>query len=313
MKRLAGSMAWLALVLSAAAAHAETPDELFRRGRTLAAAQRYAEACPLLAESVKAEPGIGARLWLGECYEKTGRLASALAEFKAAAAEAGARKDDRAKVATRRAAALEPRVPRILVSAAEGVTLTVDGAPVAADVADPADAGLHTIVATAPGFSRWSGSVSVPDAPGTVTVNVPALEPVRREVEPALVAPAPVTPPPTQVVVNTPGLNPMRIASIATGAVGLAALGGGVFLGLQAKTTYDSSNQGGHCVDNACDTTGKDLRRSATSMATLSTIAFASAGAAIASSIVLFVLSPSTTITPAVSPREAGMALSHRF
>lgn len=315
MKRVSIGLATLALMSIASSARAETPDELFRRGRALAAEQRYSEACPLLAESVKAEPGVGARLWLGECYEKTGRLASALAEFKAAAAQSAERKDEREKVATRHALAIEPRVPRILVVAPEGVTLTVDDTEVAATIADPVDAGLHTITASAPGFVRWTVSVSVPDAPGTITVNVPVLEPEAH----AAPAPAPVVSPvapvapTTQVVVHTPGLNPLKIASIATGAVGLAALGGGVFLGLQAKSTYDSSNQGGHCVNNACDASGKDLRSSANGMATLSTIAFASAGAAIASSIVLFVLAPSTTVTPSIGTHEAGLSLAQRF
>jgi hypothetical protein len=291
-------------------AYAETPDQLFERGRSLAVAQRYAEACPLLAESVKAEAGIGARLWLGECYEKTGRLASALAEFKAAAEQARTRHDAREKVAGRRVAGLEPRVPRIVVAAPEGVVLSIDGVAAAAGVADPVDAGLHTVTAAAEGFVKWSASVSVPD--GVVTVNVPPLAPVTVAEEPPAPRAPPARAPERPVIVSSPGLGPMKIASIATGALGLAALGGGVFLGLQAKSTYDDSNQG-HCVENACDVAGKDLRRSATSMATLSTIAFAGAGAALASSIVLFVLSPSTTLVPSAGPRDAGLSITTRF
>lgn len=300
----------------ASTAHAETPEELFQRGRTLATQQRYADACPLLAESVKREPGIGARLWLAECYEKTGRLASALAEFKAAAAQAGERKDEREKVATRRAVALEPRVPRIVVVAADGVILTLDDAATRAGVADPVDAGLHTIIASAPGYAPWSVSVSVPDNPGTVTVNVPAFEPAPEAPRTLSPSPAPAAPPaPVTSEVPPPrsGLGALKIASIATGVAGVAALGGGIVFGLSAKSQYDASNANGHCVQNACDSTGKDLRRSATSTATLSTVAFAGAGAAIASSIVLFVLAPSTSVAPAVGPHEAGLSLARRF
>jgi hypothetical protein len=302
----------LASLASASAAHAETPEELFQRGRSLAVAQRYAEACPLLAASVKAEPGVGARLWLAECYEKTGRLASALAEFKTAATQAAERNDDRQKVATRRAAALERRVPRLMVVAEDGVTLALDEATVDAGTAGPVDAGLHTIAATAPGFVPWTVSVTVPETPGTVTVNVPALEP--EAVAPAPVAPTPpAAPPPARVVVRASGVGGMKIASIATGAIGLAALGGGLFFGLEAKSTYASSSENGHCVHDACDAMGKDLRRSATSMATLSTVAFAGAGVAAVSSIVLFVLAPSTSVAPAVGPHEAGLSLTRRF
>jgi serine/threonine-protein kinase len=309
--------ALLASLASASAAHAETPDELFQRGRSLAVANHYAEACPLLAASVKAEPGIGARLWLAECYEKTGRLASALAEFQSAAAQAAEHDDDRQKVALRRASALEPRVPRLMVAAADGVTLTLDDALVDAGTAGPVDAGLHTIAATAPGFVRWTVSVAVPQTPGIVTVNVPALEPEAVAPAPAPAAAAPPAPlpepAPAPVLVRSSGLGGMKIASLATGAIGLAALGGGVFFGLQASSTYASSNENGHCVQDACDSTGKDLRRSATSMATLSTVAFAGAGVAIASSIVLFVLAPSTSVAPAVGPHEAGLSLTRRF
>lgn len=317
MKRravLGASLLASAFLASTTPAGAETADELFERGRALAVAQRFAEACPVLAESVRIEPGIGARLWLGECYEKMGRLASALSEFKAAAAHAGQHKDDREKVAVRRASALDARVSRVLVLAPEGVSLTVDGTPTAAGVADPVDAGLHTVVATAPGFARWSASVFVPSTPGTVTVNVPALEPQADAPPAPAPPPAPATPVrPTPVAAQVPGVAPLRIASLASGALGVAALGGGVFLGLRAKATYDSSNEDGHCVDNACDAAGKDLRRSATQTATLSTIAFAGAGVALATSVVFFVLSPSTTVSPAVGPTEAGAGIAHRF
>jgi hypothetical protein len=48
-------------------------------------------------------------------------------------------------------------------------------------------------------------------------------------------------------------------------------------------------------------------------MATLSTVAFAGAGVAAVSSIVLFVLAPSTSVAPAVGPHEAGLSLTRRF
>lgn len=327
MKSRLGVAVLAGITLFATAAAADTSaDALFAKGKALVAARRYAEACPVLAESVRIEPGIGARLWLGDCLEKSGQPNPAYAEFDAAARAAAARKDDREKVALRLRDALRPKVTLVSVivqSPIGGFELKQDGVVLTAEDLDrprPIAAGVHTFSASAPGRKEWSVSVTIPTQPDTTAVNVPILE-VAPVLEPVIAAPAPApAPSPSRTLIiertreeASSRSTPWRIAALAVGAVGIAALGGGVFLGFQAKATYDSSNRGGHCVNDACDAEGKGLRQDATSMATLSTIAVAGAGGALAASVLMYLFAPTTTVAPRVGPTEAGLYATHRF
>ncbi len=62
---------------------------LFEEARQLMSAGHYAEACPKLEESQRIDPGSGTLMNLADCYERTGRIASAWGAFLDA--EAGAR------------------------------------------------------------------------------------------------------------------------------------------------------------------------------------------------------------------------------
>src|SRR5580700_11230615 len=86
-------------------------DALFNAGRSLLEAGEYSDACPKFAESQKLAPGLGVTLYLADCYERLGRTASALAEFRRAVTIALARGDARGTVAEQRASSLEGRVP----------------------------------------------------------------------------------------------------------------------------------------------------------------------------------------------------------
>src|SRR5580692_10449432 len=86
-------------------------DALFNAGRSLLEAGEYTDACPKFAESQKLAPGLGVTLYLADCYERVGRTASALAEFRRAIVIAAARGDRRQSIAEERAANLLDRVP----------------------------------------------------------------------------------------------------------------------------------------------------------------------------------------------------------
>src|SRR5690349_18302425 len=84
-----------------------TAEALFADGRRLMNIGDYATACPKLAASQRLDPGIGTALNLADCYEKSGRFASAWAEFRGAVTAAHtAGSSDREQLASDRAQAL---------------------------------------------------------------------------------------------------------------------------------------------------------------------------------------------------------------
>src|SRR4051812_30487974 len=113
---------WLVAVaqLSASAASAQEASDkaaaeaLYQLAERAMAAGKYAEACPKFEASAKLDPGVGTLLFLGDCQEKLGKLASAWATFREAKALASSRGDsERSALAELRATALQPRLSHI--------------------------------------------------------------------------------------------------------------------------------------------------------------------------------------------------------
>src|SRR6185295_3075071 len=92
----------------------------------------YAEACPKLAESQRLDPGGGTLLNLGLCHAGQGRTATAWAELREALGQA--RRDgrtDRAEIAGKKLAEIEPGLCRLTVAVASdaraaGVEIKLD-------------------------------------------------------------------------------------------------------------------------------------------------------------------------------------------
>jgi hypothetical protein len=191
LKRSGVGAMFFAFALSAmpSLARADGSDEasaraLFSEGRKLVDAGNYAEACPKFEDSFRLDPGIGTSFNLADCLERIGRTSSAWARFlDVAAATKLAGQGDRERVARARAAALEPKLVRLVLdvdSPAPGLVVLRDGIVVGQatwGIAVPVDPGEHLVEATAPGRSKWSGSVTAPDSPTTVSLLVPALAP----------------------------------------------------------------------------------------------------------------------------------------
>jgi hypothetical protein len=155
---------------------------LFSEARKLAAAGDYAAACPKFEDSYRLDPGIGTSFNLADCYEHSGRIASAWARFlDVAAATKAAGQADRERVARARADALAPKLARMTLEVdakAPGVSVIRDGIAVGAAawrVAVPVDPGPHVIEASAPGRVAWKTTVAVKEGPDAVTVVVPDL------------------------------------------------------------------------------------------------------------------------------------------
>src|SRR5689334_5813891 len=75
---------------------------LFNEGRSLMATGRFDAAAERFRGAQALTPGVGILLNLGECYEKTGRLASAFGSYSEAFVLARRVGDDRANEAKRR-------------------------------------------------------------------------------------------------------------------------------------------------------------------------------------------------------------------
>ncbi|MBV9948073.1 MAG: hypothetical protein JOZ69_14555 [Myxococcales bacterium] len=244
---------------------------LFEEGRMLVANNQFAAACPKFAESQRLDPGIGTELWLADCYENNGQTASAWVTFKEAAAAAALVHDQREGIARSRVAALEGRVPRLMIvvppSLAEtGLEIRRDGVPIshAAWGLDlPVDPGVHTVSASAPGRTPWSTTVLVAAAT-PLQVTIPAAleaaprppeqaEPRSRPDSAASAGSAEVAPTPPQGQGRAE--RPIGVALAAAGVAGLAT---GTYFSFDAKATYDASNRDGHCnASNQCDPSGK--------------------------------------------------------
>src|SRR5581483_7068571 len=143
-------------------------EQLFKEARELAKGNRWTEACPKFEASLHYDPVLGTRLNLATCYEHIGKLASAWGLYKDAAERARKAGDaKRAAYAQKQAAALEPRLPRLSISAPPhppaGFTIKRDDSAVDAAEFGTAlyvDPGSHTVTASAPGFEDRSITVS---------------------------------------------------------------------------------------------------------------------------------------------------------
>jgi hypothetical protein len=320
--RTLASAGLLAVALFGAPAYADetiladltTANALFQEGKALLDARRYAEACPKLELAQRLVAGIGVTLYLGDCYEQTGRLTPAWREFDKARTQAEAKHDPRARIARERADRLWPRLPKwtLVVSPSvdvPGLVVTADGAPVDHDaygVERPTEAGTHRIRVIAPNRVPWETSVEVPATPGSLRIEIPRLAASMAGTVTPSTAPAPeqresgASPSPT---VERPDASPhverstrahtQRVAGMAVFGLGVVGIGAGAVFGLQAKSQMDASNASGHCQANDhCDATGLAARSDALTKATLSTVGFVGGLACMAGGAVLFLTAP---------------------
>ncbi|HEU4536208.1 MAG TPA: hypothetical protein VFS00_18920, partial [Polyangiaceae bacterium] len=163
----------LALAVGAAPARAQVTAEakagaetLFRRALDLMERDQTAEACPLFEEVVRVTGGLGAEFELAKCYEKAGRVASALGLYREVSQRDRGR---RAKEAAAAAERLEPSLAHLTIevpataAALPGLEVRRDGRPVRREawgVSIPVDPGEHRIEASA-GKARWTAQVAL--------------------------------------------------------------------------------------------------------------------------------------------------------
>ena len=241
---------------SARADEAVSPArQLFLDARKLAADGKYAEACPKFEESLRLEVGVGTQFNLADCWEHIGRTASARALFLGAAATAkGAGQVDREQVLRERAAALEPRLSKVVIEVlATDKKLVVkrNDLPLEEESWGKAvamDPGKYTLSARAPGKQIWEKQIELTAATPLLTIQVPelaALPPPKPtaaeaaadaealEAAPAASKKAPLQPaPPATETDRGPGLN---YRAITVAGLGLGAITVGAVMGLRYR------------------------------------------------------------------------------
>lgn len=320
MRRVSYAFGLLVLSLAqAAAAQSSKPggnraaaEALFNQGRDLMAAGRYVEACPKFEASQQLDPGLGTMLNLAECYEKTGRTASAWAEYREAiplarAAGAKARQD----LATERAKALEERLSTLTIRAMSGeadsaeLEVRRDGVPLQpAELGAPipVDPGEHTIEAVAPGKQPWSSKIQVGADAAQVQVDIPRLAPAGAVTSTNAAPSATTTVDAAAPATDTPSPGSARrtLAFVAGGA-GIVGLGLGTFFGLQASSKWSDAKS--ECTDgtHGCSAAALDLRASARAQANASTVAFVAGGVLLTAGVVLYLTAPSNDAQVAVA------------
>lgn len=262
-------------------------EALFRDARTLMKDKKYAAACPKFEESYRLVAKLGTLLNLAACHDEQGKTGSAWGEYSKAITEAkAANEQERVLFAREKLDALEARLSTVIVEVSApvaGIDVVIAnnairkaawGTPI------PFDPGKHELVARAPGHQTFKKMIDVPPGPATTTETIPALMPIAKEVA-------------KPVEGEEDGGNTQATIGWVIGAIGLAGLGLGTGFGV--NTFIQDGNSNDHCDDsNLCDQDGVDLRNAALTSATISTIAFAVGGAAVAAGIIVVVTAPAS-------------------
>lgn len=266
--------------------------QLFDEAEALAQQAKTSEACPKYAESYRLDPQLGVLIYLAECYEKNGQLASAWGGYRQAEEIALKRGDARAENARERALALAPRLSYVTVRVPEprvpGLEISRDGqaiAPVLWGSRAAIDPGTHHFEARAPGYKTWHQELVVAEGAGSGTIDVPKLT-----AEAGASGPTGAANVGSSSAASNRGSS-QRIAAIAVGGLGLAGIGVGGFLGLSAQATLSDAKR--LCNDDDfCTPRGAELRDSAQSKALVATIATGVGVAALVGAGVLWFTAP---------------------
>jgi hypothetical protein len=334
---------WPALVLCCvgvflpAPARAETSaaqkaaaESLFDDGLKAMKSAHFAEACPKLEESQRIDPAIGTLLYLAECYEKTGRTASAWATFREAASAAQAQGEtERTRVAAARADRLQPSLSKLTLKVvpetAQITTLRVtrDNVQVAKTLfglAIPVDPGKYHIVASADGYQSYETDIEVSANGDSKSLEIPAL--AASTTSPPAAVPAPVSagaqtssvPPASPEPSPAPaGGSGLRTAAYVTGALGIVGLGIGSYFGVRAISKNNEAKE--HCPGgNVCnDPQGESLTNDAQSAATVSNITIGVGAALAVTGVVLYLTSAPKEKTPSSARLKLHPLLSHNL
>ena len=308
-------------------------SQLFDDADKLMAESKFADACPKYAESHRLDPQLGTLLHLGECYERSGKTASAWASFKDGVEIAAQRGDPREAKIRERVVDLEKKLPKLLIAvpqtAPADLEITQDGNVVGRAVwnsAVPIDPGIHNFAAKAAGKKPWTQAIQISTAGGTVQLAVPELGAADSTAAPVPVPPPseePATPPPEEAPgadsgTSSPGSAQRTIGWITAGA-GVVGLGVGLAFTLQRGSKLDKRDElcpADYCpdyFDSGLQGEVNQLTEDARTAQTIAIIGFAAGGALAATGLILVFTAPTgqkVALTPVTTPQFQGLTVA---
>jgi hypothetical protein len=296
---------------------------LFDEARALMQKGDYAAACPKLQQAQRLSPGVGILYNLADCQEHTGKLASAWAGFREAAAlAASSGQTEREADARKRAQALEPRLVRLQIEVEKpvpGLRVTrndVELGEAQWGVALPVDPSLYVVKAEAPGQQPWQTTITADQEGRTLKVVVPRLSDAGGGPPPAPVpdaapdaAPAPAPPPqpePLPTYDDRPWQMPL--------GVGLFAVGGAALVATAALAGVAKSKADGADCDEAdlCSQDGVDRRDEALLLGNVATGLLVGGAVVGGIGLVVWLTAPSASSSEAalrIGPSEASLSV----
>lgn len=296
--RVLGLFVLCVAMLTTGTSHAQNHPS-FDRALKLMRDSKFEEACPLLETALAAEGTMIVRFRLAECYEQIGKLASALNAYQVVAGEAAlSNMKDREAFAKKKAAELEPRVPRLKliippeVGAITGLQITVDGKAIhRTDWGHGVllDLGPHALAVAGPDYETWTLDFSLESEREVRSVQVP-----NRTI--ATSTPPPPSPNQPQPLPDSGddaggGMSALAIAGIVVLGVGVVLTGVSIGVGVDAKSQYDDTLDG--CTDTDCPPGRQPAQRDAESQANIATALFIVGVAAAAGGALMWILAPS--------------------
>jgi len=265
-------------------------ESLFNAAQALRDGGQLREACPMFAESKRLSSGVGVTLYLADCYERAGKPASALEQFREAEALARSQRDEkRATLAHTHVQALEAKVGYLQLVVGSGSyagwEVRIDDRPVAPEhwgdtvAVDPGD---HVVSVHAPGRPLRTLSARVDAAAPAATITIDEGD--------SAATPAPASPSANGASGSTP-LSPAEPAPLSgpgntrlwveLGLVGVGAAGLGLGTGWLIKRNASLNST------NVCSPPPDVSEVSAAS-----SIAYAVGGVALASAVVVYLTAP---------------------
>lgn len=312
LEKMTRSLVVLVALAAAPAARADEVDDraqgnaLFDEGRKLMAAKDFEHACPKLAAADKLIQGIGTAVNLGECYEQSGKLASAMIQYQVANGRAKkAGETEKAKDTEERAKKLAPRVPQLVVDVpaeakVDGLEVKKQGSvilPESWGTPFPCDPGHFELEVGAPGRRSQKVPLDVEGEGKTVHVAIPVLEKDDGKSGDGLVKPPDDSKDPTddpKPGASSPG-TAQRIAGFVIGGTGIAAGIAGFVIGGVAY-----GNQAEGCVSNeiglVCPPDRIGQQKDAHALAWASTGVLIGAGVLVAAGLVIVLTAPSAKV-----------------